>query len=48
MIQSPQQEKKSEIKVSSVHRGISREERLIIHNRSAAENRQSEWTREKL
>lgn len=43
MIQSLQQEKKSDGEVLSVHRPISRAEWLTIHNHSAAEYRQSEW-----
>jgi ubiquinone/menaquinone biosynthesis C-methylase UbiE len=48
MIQSFQQETKPEVEVLSVHRHISRAEWLTIHNHSAAEYRQSEWTRENL
>ena len=48
MMQSLHKNKYSEGEVSSVHRYISRAEWLMIHNHSAADYHQSEWTRENL
>jgi ubiquinone/menaquinone biosynthesis C-methylase UbiE len=48
MSQSLQNEGQSTIKVAGVHRYISREEWISIHNRSASDYRGGEWFRERL
>lgn len=48
MAQSHLNEKQSHIKVARVHREISREEWLRIHDRSAGDYRRGEWFRESL